>query len=439
MLIEGEAIRLHPLVCTAYNADFDGDQMAVHVPLSVEAQMEARTLMMAPNNIFSPSSGKPIITPTQDICLGVYYVTAEPRARRKSKGRLMLFGSRDEVLFAHMDGAVKTHDRILMANPDFGKQTVYGDSERKVVETTVGRVVFSEIWPAELGLQNQPVTKSRLGTLIWNCYKTCGHDLTVVALDRLKELGFREATQSGCSIGIDDMIIPDEKSQEIKAAQKQIGEVEKQYRKGVITPGERYNKVIDIWTHCTDQISNVMFKTIENNQGKDEFNPVFLMVDSGARGNRQQVRQLAGVRGLMAKPSGDIIEKPILSNFREGLTVLEYFISTHGARKGLADTALKTADSGYMTRKLVDVAQDVIITHEGLRHVQRDLGHLDLRRRGRGRQVGRSIDRTHLPVRISSTPSIRRITWFAPMRRLTNSKPRPLIPRVLSGSRFGLC
>jgi DNA-directed RNA polymerase subunit beta' len=360
-LIEGEAIRVHPLVCTAYNADFDGDQMAVHVPLSVEAQMEARTLMMAPNNIFSPSSGKPIITPTQDICLGVYYVTAEPRFAKKSKERLLLFGSRDEVLFAHMDGGVKTHDRILLANPDHGKQTVYGDSERKVVETTVGRVVFSEIWPDELGLINQPVTKSRLGTLIWNCYKTCGHDRTVVALDRLKELGFREATQSGCSIGIDDMIIPDEKSFEIQAAQKKISEVEKQYRKGVITPGERYNKIIDIWTHCTDQISNVMFKTIENNQGKSEFNPVFLMVDSGARGNRQQVRQLAGVRGLMAKPSGDIIEKPILSNFREGLTVLEYFISTHGARKGLADTALKTADSGYMTRKLVDVAQDVII------------------------------------------------------------------------------
>ncbi|MCU0770773.1 MAG: DNA-directed RNA polymerase subunit beta' [Verrucomicrobia bacterium] len=360
-LIEGEAIRIHPLVCTAYNADFDGDQMAVHVPLSVEAQMEARLLMMAPNNIFSPSSGKPIITPTQDICLGVYYVTAEPRAPRKEGQRLMLFGSRSEVLFAHMDGALKTHDRVQLANPDYGCQTVYGDREKKVIETTVGRVIFSEIWPPELGLLNQPVTKSRLGSLIWNCYQTCGHDRTVAALDRLKELGFREATQSGCSIGIDDMIIPAEKNQEIQAAQKQIAEVEKQYRKGVITPGERYNKIIDIWTHCTDQISNVMFKTIEHNQGKREFNPVFLMVDSGARGNRQQVRQLAGVRGLMAKPSGDIIEKPILSNFREGLTVLEYFISTHGARKGLADTALKTADSGYMTRKLVDVAQDVII------------------------------------------------------------------------------
>jgi DNA-directed RNA polymerase subunit beta' len=228
----------------------------------------------------------------------------------------------------------------------------------------VGRVTFSEIWPPELGFPNRQVKKSELGDLIWKCYKFAGHEKTVAMLDKLKELGFREATKSGCSIGIDDMIIPKEKDQEIEAAQKQIREVEKQYRKGVITPGERYNKIVDIWTHCTDQISNVMFKTLEQNQGKQEYNPVYLMVDSGARGNRQQVRQLAGVRGLMAKPSGDIIEKPILSNFREGLTVLEYFISTHGARKGLADTALKTADSGYMTRKLVDVAQDVIIQED---------------------------------------------------------------------------
>jgi DNA-directed RNA polymerase subunit beta' len=362
LLIEGEAIRIHPLVCTAYNADFDGDQMAVHVPLSVEAQMEARLLMMAPNNIFSPSSGKPIITPTQDITLGCYYLTAEPRTPAPSDSRkLPLFGSKEEVLFAYEDGALKTHDRIRLANPDFGKKVIFGDPTKKLIETTVGRVTFSEIWPLELGFPNKPVKKSELGDLIWKCYKFAGHEKTVTMLDKLKELGFREATKSGCSIGIDDMIIPKEKDQEIDAAQKQIKEVEKQYRKGVITPGERYNKIVDIWTHCTDMISNVMFKTLEQNQGKQEYNPVYLMVDSGARGNRQQVRQLAGVRGLMAKPSGDIIEKPILANFREGLTVLEYFISTHGARKGLADTALKTADSGYMTRKLVDVAQDVII------------------------------------------------------------------------------
>jgi len=361
-LIEGEAIRIHPLVCTAYNADFDGDQMAVHVPLSVEAQMEARLLMMAPNNIFSPSSGRPIITPTQDITLGCYYLTAEPRVPMPSDTRkLPLLGSKEEVIFAHDDGGLKTHDRIRLANPDFGRQTIYGDANKKIIETTVGRVIFSEIWPSGLGFYNKAAGKSQLGDLIWRCYKVAGHDQTVAMLDKLKELGFREATRSGASIGIDDMIVPKERDQEIDAAQKQIKEVEKQYRKGVITPGERYNKIVDIWTHCTDQIASVMFRTLEANQGKKEFNPVYLMVDSGARGNKQQVRQLAGLRGLMAKPSGDIIEKPILANFREGLSVLEYFISTHGARKGLADTALKTADSGYMTRKLVDVAQDVII------------------------------------------------------------------------------
>jgi len=364
-LIEGEAIRIHPLVCTAYNADFDGDQMAVHVPLSVEAQMEARLLMMAPLNIFSPSSGKPIMTPTQDITLGCYYLTAEPRTvGHKKQGKPMLFGNKDEVLFAHSEGDLRTHDRVFLANPDFGRKSVYGDAEKRVIETTVGRVIFSEIWPEELGFPNKVIGKSQLGDLIWRCYKVCGHERTVLTLDKLKEAGFREATKAGVSIGIDDMIIPKEKSQEIEAAQKQISEVEKQHRRGVITSGERYNKIVDIWTHCTDQISGVMLRTFDSNQGKREYNPISLMVDSGARGNKQQVRQLAGLRGLMAKPSGEIIEKPILANFREGLTVLEYFISTHGARKGLADTALKTADSGYMTRKLVDVSQDVIIREE---------------------------------------------------------------------------
>ena len=361
-LIEGEAIRIHPLVCTAYNADFDGDQMAVHVPLSVEAQLEARMLMMAPLNVFSPSSGKPIMTPTQDITLGCYYLTAEPRlTKEKDKRRPMLFGSKDEVIFAYSEGDLKTHDRILLANPDLGKKTVFGSMDKKVIETTVGRVIFSEIWPEPMGFANIVVNKSKIGDLIWNCYKACGHDKTIEALDRLKELGFREATKAGVSIGIDDMIIPHAKKEEIEAALKQIAQVDKQHRAGAITGGERYNKIIDIWTHCTDQIANVMLKTLQENQGKKEFNPVYLMVDSGARGNKAQVRQLAGLRGLMAKPSGEIIEKPILSNFREGLTVVEYFMSTHGARKGLADTALKTADSGYMTRKLVDVAQDVII------------------------------------------------------------------------------
>jgi DNA-directed RNA polymerase subunit beta' len=321
VLIEGEAIRIHPLVCTAYNADFDGDQMAVHVPLSIEAQMEARLLMMAPLNIFNPSSGRPIMTPTQDITLGCYYLTANPREAlpTESGPRLKLFGSRSETIFAYLDGAVRKHEWIRLANPDFGRSTVYGDPTRRVLETTVGRVIFSEIWPTELGFFNRQVNKTQLGDMIWNCYKACGHEQTVAMLDKLKEFGFHEATRAGVSIGIDDMIIPKEKDHEIHAAQKQIAEVEKQYRKGIITPGERYNKVVDIWTHCTDQISNVMLRTLDRNHGKKEYNPVWLMVDSGARGNKAQVRQLAGVRGLMAKPSGDIIERPILSNFREGL------------------------------------------------------------------------------------------------------------------------
>ena len=362
-LIEGEAIRLHPLTCSAYNADFDGDQMAVHVPLSVEAQMEARLLMMAPNNLFSPSSGKPIITPSQDIVLGCYYLTAEPRGVvRKKQKHISLFGSKEEVLFAFEDGALHIHDVVRMANPDIGMETPYGDPTNKIIETTVGRVVFSEIWPNEIGFPDIVVNKGALGDVISNCYRHCGHEETVKVLDELKKLGFAEATKAGISMGFEDMIIPGEKAKEIQKAHKQIEDVDKQYRRGVITPGERYNKVIDIWTHCTDQIADVMLKVLDHNGGSDEFNPVWLMVDSGARGNRQQVRQLSGLRGLMAKPSGDIIEKPILANFREGLTVLDYFISTHGARKGLADTALKTADSGYLTRKLVDVAQDLIIS-----------------------------------------------------------------------------
>ena len=362
-LIEGEAIRIHPLVCTAYNADFDGDQMAVHVPLSVEAQMEARMLMLAPNNIFSPSSGKPITTPSQDITLGCYYLTQNPRraAGTAVESRLPLFENASEVEFAMADGAVKTHDRIRLKNPDFGRQTIYGDSQIRVIETTAGRVIFNEIWPDKLGFFNKPAGKKQLSDIIWRCYQVAGQQGTVETLDRLKELGFAEATKAGISIGISDMIIPKEKETELANAYKQIKQVEQQYRKGIITDGERYNKIIDIWTHAGDEISNVMFRTLEHNEGRKELNPVYLMVDSGARGNRQQVKQLAGMRGLMAKPSGEIIERPITSNFREGLTVLEYFISTHGARKGLADTALKTADSGYLTRKLVDASQDVII------------------------------------------------------------------------------
>src|ERR1700737_1888823 len=360
-LIEGEAIRIHPLVCTAYNADFDGDQMAVHVPLSVEAQMEARMLMLAPNNIFSPSSGKPITTPSQDITLGCYYLTQAPRGVKKDGQHLSLFSEAVEVEFAMAEGSVKTHDRIRFRNPDLGQDTVYGNKEARIIDTTAGRVIFNQIWPQTLGFFNKPAGKKQLSDIIWRCYQVAGPQSTVETLDKLKELGFTEATRAGISIGISDMIIPKEKQTELENAYKQIRQVEQQYRKGIITDGERYNKIIDIWTHAGDEISSVMFRTLEHNEGRKELNPVYLMVDSGARGNRQQVRQLAGMRGLMAKPSGEIIERPITSNFREGLSVLEYFISTHGARKGLADTALKTADSGYLTRKLVDASQDVII------------------------------------------------------------------------------
>jgi DNA-directed RNA polymerase subunit beta' len=364
-LIEGDAIRIHPLVCTAYNADFDGDQMAVHVPLSVEAQMEARLLMLAPNNIFSPSSGKPITTPTQDIALGVYYLTHGGKKDRSGETkRLKLFSDAQEVFFCHDERDVKTHERIRLKNPDYGRTTVYGDPTSKVIETTVGRVLFNEIWPPELGFINRSTNKSSLGDIIWQCYRTAGHPKTVEVLDKLKALGFEHATLAGVSIGIEDMIVPKEKTVVIEDALKDVADVEKQYRRGIITDGERYNKIIDIWTHATDKISNIMYAAMEHNEGRAELNPVFMMVDSKARGSRQQIRQLAGMRGLMAKPSGEIIERPILSNFREGLSVLEYFISTHGARKGLADTALKTADSGYLTRKLVDVAQDVIVLEE---------------------------------------------------------------------------
>jgi len=362
-LIEGEAIRIHPLVCTAYNADFDGDQMAVHVPLSVEAQMEARMLMLAPNNIFSPSSGKPITTPSQDIPLGCYYLTQNPRGEKNDQ-RIPLFADPSEVELAIAEEAIGTHSRIRFRNPDYGVNTIYGSKEIKVLETTAGRVIFNQIWPAELGFYNKVCGKKQLSDIIWRCYKAVGQQRTVETLDRLKEMGFRSATKAGISIGITDMIIPREKSTQLEKAYREIAEVEKQYRRGIITDGERKNKVQDIWTHTGEELANALFRTLEYNDGRKDMNPVFMMVDSGARGNRTQVKQLAGMRGLMAKPSGEIIERPIISNFREGLSVLEYFISTHGARKGLADTALKTADSGYLTRKLVDASQDVIITEE---------------------------------------------------------------------------
>ncbi|MFI5335279.1 MAG: DNA-directed RNA polymerase subunit beta' [Opitutales bacterium] len=364
VLIEGSAIRVHPLVCTAYNADFDGDQMAVHVPLSLEAILECKLLMMSTSNIFSPSSGKPILTPSQDIVLGAYYLSIEPRNKLAKGVRVPLMSGLQEVLYAKADSVLKVHDWIDIPNPDFRKDSVFGNKERKILRTTVGRVIFNQIWPAGVGFINFPVPKGKLGDLILNTYKVAGPTVTVEVLDKLKELGFTTAFQAGISIGIDDMIIPENKKEIVHDARKKVDEVESQYKKGIITSGERYNKIIDIWTGATDRIAKAVFAKLENNDGRVEVNPVYIMMDSGARGNKQQVRQLCGLRGLMAKPSGEIIERPILSSFREGLTVLEYFISTHGARKGLADTALKTADAGYMTRKLCDVAMDVVIAEE---------------------------------------------------------------------------
>jgi DNA-directed RNA polymerase subunit beta' len=376
VLVEGEAIKIHPLVCTAYNADFDGDQMAVHVPLSIEAQMESRMLMLATNNVFSPSSGKPVMTPTQDIALGIYYLTSAAQKdrlkdnRRKASGQaaemdhLPIFAEASEVRLAYDDGCLKVHDRIRFKNPNYKRETVFGDDKAKMLLTTVGRVFFNENLPPALGFINRCCDKTFLGKLIWQCHRTSGNVETVRVLEGLKNIGFEHATLAGISIGLSDMIIPPEKEEIIAKARRSVSEVDAQYRRGIITDGERYNKIVDIWTQATEETSTAMYRAIEENVGSDESNPIFMMVDSKARGSRQQIRQLAGMRGLMSKPSGEIIERPIVSNFREGLSVLEYFISTHGARKGLSDTALKTADAGYLTRKLVDVSQDVRIIEQ---------------------------------------------------------------------------
>ncbi|MDR2806664.1 MAG: DNA-directed RNA polymerase subunit beta' [Puniceicoccales bacterium] len=367
ILIEGEAIRLHPLVCAPFNADFDGDQMAVHVPLSIEAIMECKLLMMATQNMFSPSSGKPILTPSQDIILGVYYLTYEPKQK---EGRIPLMGNVEEVLMAEAQGVVTKQDWIYFANPDYGKATRYGNAKDRIIKTTVGRVIFNQIFPKSLGFINFSAGKSVLSDLIMGTYKIVGRREAVQMLDRLKNLGFYTAMKAGLSIGVDDMIVPEEKQDIISKARQKVDDVDVQFQKGIITPGERSNKIIDIWTSATDEVAQVVFDRLMKNRDKDHINPVYLMMDSGARGNRQQVRQLCGMRGLMAKPSGEIIERPILSSFREGLSVLEYFVSTHGARKGLADVALKTADAGYMTRKLCDAAMDCIVSCEddGCRH-----------------------------------------------------------------------
>src|SRR5437016_1874171 len=380
VLVEGKAIKIHPLVCTAFNADFDGDQMAVHIPLSPEAQIEASVLMMSSNNVLSPASGQPIAVPSQDIVLGCYYLT-KPKVGAKGEGRA--FGSVDDVLLALESGEVETLSAIrlrytgrlmdLAAVRDSQDvlhtevQTVH----MKIINTTVGRVILNEQLPKEMPFINGLLKKKGLQQLVQSCYLKFGLETTVEMLDSLKNTGFAYATRSGLSIGIDDLIIPKEKAPLVEKARDEVIKVESQYLEGAITNGERYNKVIAIWSEATEDIANAMFGEMEQiDKDGRQFNPVYIMADSGARGSKQQIRQPAGMRGLTAKPSGEIIETPITSNFREGLSVLHYFISTHGARKGLADTALKTADSGYLTRRLVDVAQDVIIS-------EHDCGTLD--------------------------------------------------------------
>src|SRR5689334_2163317 len=373
VLIEGKAIQLHPLVCTAFNADFDGDQMAVHVPLSLEAQLEARALMMASNNILSPANGEPIIVPSQDVVLGLYYMT---RALENKAGEGMAFANVAEVKRAYDNRVVQLHAKCKVR---ITETVVAEDGSRSkktsIVDTTVGRALLREILPDGLpfALANVELTKKNISRLINSCYRMLGLKDTVVFADQLMYTGFAYATRAGVSIGIDDMKIPPEKVGILDEAEKEVLDIQQQYQSGLVTAGERYNKVVDIWSRTNERVAKAMMDTIgtehvANAKGESvaqkSMNSIYIMADSGARGSQAQIRQLAGMRGLMAKPDGSIIETPITANFREGLNVLQYFISTHGARKGLADTALKTANSGYLTRRLVDVAQDVVVTED---------------------------------------------------------------------------
>lgn len=368
VLIEGKAIRVHPLVCAAFNADFDGDQMAVHVPLSVEAQLEAKVLMMAPDNIFLPSSGKPVAIPSKDMTLGLYYLMADPTFVPEDHGlKTKVFRDTKEVLMAlNMGGFLD--DPIGNRRDETGRGLCVHEKikvriDSQIIETTPGRVLFNTIVPKELGFQNYSMPNKKMSELILTCYKKVGIEATVRFLDNLKELGFNQSTKAAISMGLKDVRIPPVKEHILKEAYDKVAVVKKQYDEGIITDGERHSKIVSIWTEVSDLLSNALYKEISKLEGK-RHNPLFLMIDSGARGNKSQLKQLGALRGLMAKPTGEIIESPITSNFREGLTVLEYSISSHGARKGLADTALKTADSGYLTRRLVDVAQDVIVTEQ---------------------------------------------------------------------------
>ncbi len=372
VLVEGNAIRIHPLVCKGFNADFDGDQMAVHLPLSIEAQVEAMTLMMSTNNIFSPANGNPIISPTQDIVMGAYYLTvSRPNEigeyRKEGNVESGVYATPTEVFLAQSQKKVGVHAMIKLRLP--GHKRLRGDGEKEftpgmIIKTTVGRVVFNDILHARMPFYNQTLGQKQLQAIIADCYQILGRRETIALLDRMKDLGFRESTRSGLSFATDDLKTPLSKDAIIAEAEKDVSKHNKHYQRGIITDQERYNKVLDAWTHARERITAEMMDALKNDtrEGETYLNPIFLMAESGARGGVEQIRQLAGMRGLMAKPSGKIIETPIKANFREGLSVLEYFSSTHGARKGLADTALKTADSGYLTRKLADVAQNVVIT-----------------------------------------------------------------------------
>jgi DNA-directed RNA polymerase subunit beta' len=372
MLIEGKAIQLHPLVCVAFNADFDGDQMAVHVPLSLEAQMEARTLMLASNNVLSPANGEPIIVPSQDIVLGLYYAT---RSKINGKGEGMMFANVNEMRRAYDNGFVELHSKVAVRIREV--EVIDGEKRDKVTryETTVGRAMLSEILPPGLPFTvlDKALKKKEISKLVNNSFRRCGLRETVIFADKLMQAGFALATRAGISIAVKDMLVPDAKHTLISAAEAEVKEIAQQYTSGLVTDGERYNKVVDIWGRAGDQVAKAMMDQLgqedtidrDGNKVKQEsFNSIYMMADSGARGSAAQIRQLAGMRGLMAKPDGSIIETPITTNFREGLNVLQYFISTHGARKGLADTALKTANSGYLTRRLVDVTQDLVVTED---------------------------------------------------------------------------
>jgi DNA-directed RNA polymerase subunit beta' len=457
VLIEGKAIQLHPLVCTAFNADFDGDQMAVHVPLSIEAQLEARTLMMSTNNILSPANGEPIIVPSQDVVLGLYYMTRE---RIGAKGEGMKFADVREVHRAYENRSVELQAKITVRI-----QEVLLDQSGQLLpphwqrfETTIGRALLSEVLPPGLPFDfvNRDLTKKAISKLINICYRRVGLKETVIFADRLMYTGFTYATRAGISIGVEDMVVPDEKPTIIAEAEKEVKEIEEQYASGLITNGERYNKVIDIWSHTNDKLAKAMMaklgvETVIDSEGnavtQPAFNSIYMMADSGARGSAAQIRQLAGMRGLMAKPDSSIIETPITANFREGLDVLQYFISTHGARKGLADTALKTANSGYLTRRLVDVAQDLVVletdcgTHHGL-----DMTSLieggdvvePLRERVLGRVVAEDVLKASLSEPVIRAGTLLDEEWVERLEQEGIDRIKVRSP-ITCESRYGIC